>query len=216
MQHLTQQPYPNRVLRFESSLDPFPSPVTAAPGNNELTNINNAVLYWHGSTPPYQLQIATDASFESIIVDSLDIQESLFKVENLTENQQFFWRVRVRNGTDDPASDWSNTTSFSLTSLPVSAEPEQELAPIRYELEANYPNPFYGVTTIQYGLPAPSSVRLEVYDILGRQVKTLVNGRQQAGWHEVAFDASNLPSGMYLYRLQADSFVKTKTMVVIR
>lgn len=87
--------------------------------------------------------------------------------------------------------------------------------PTDYSL-ANYPNPFNPVTTIAYSLPQPSRVTLAVYDMLGRKVETLIKGDQSAGQHRTIFDASNLPSGVYMYRLQAGEYTETKVMTLMR
>lgn len=80
----------------------------------------------------------------------------------------------------------------------------------------NYPNPFNPVTIIHYRLPVLSQVHLAIYDITGRRVATLFEGVQQAGEYDIAFDASELASGIYLYRLQAGKFVKTQKLTVIK
>lgn len=92
----------------------------------------------------------------------------------------------------------------------------QETLPTVYALHSNYPNPFNPVTTIQYDLPKPSFVTLTVYNTLGETVKTLVNSEEFAGVHTVQFDASNIPSGVYFYRLQANDYVETKKMLLIK
>ena len=83
-------------------------------------------------------------------------------------------------------------------------------------LDQNYPNPFNPSTTISYQSPVASYVSLKVFDILGREVATLVNGHQAAGVKEVKFDASNRPSGVYFYRLTAGSFGETRRMLLLR
>jgi hypothetical protein len=88
--------------------------------------------------------------------------------------------------------------------------------PGKYLLEEAYPNPFNPVTHIRYGLPNPSNVRIEVFDMLGRRISTLVEGQKPAGYHTVDFDGSNLSSGVYLYRLQAGDFVDVKKMVLMK
>jgi len=88
--------------------------------------------------------------------------------------------------------------------------------PVAFALKQNYPNPFNPSTTIEHVLPVASDVRLSVYDLLGREVSVLVNGRMDAGVHEVRFDGSGLSSGVYLYRLTAGSFVETRKMIVVR
>ncbi len=89
-------------------------------------------------------------------------------------------------------------------------------APLKFFLNQNYPNPFNPTTTIQYSLPEGSFVTLKVYDLLGREMRTLVNQRQSAGTKSVEFDAGSLPSGLYLYRLQAGSFKATKKIILIK
>lgn len=89
-------------------------------------------------------------------------------------------------------------------------------APTRFALEQNYPNPFNPSTTIAYQLPVASDVKLEVFDMLGKKVATLVNARQEAGAHLVNFNAAALSSGMYFYRLQAGAFVETKKMTLVK
>lgn len=88
--------------------------------------------------------------------------------------------------------------------------------PQRFVLYQNYPNPFNPGTAIGYDLPKRSQVKLIVYDVLGRQVETLVNGEKQPGHYEVTFDASRLPSGIYFYRLQAGMSIETKKLVVLK
>lgn len=90
------------------------------------------------------------------------------------------------------------------------------LSPDSYNLTQNYPNPFNPVTTIQYSIPQRSNVTLKVYDIIGNEVATLVNEEKERGVFSVRFDASNLASGIYFYRLQAGSFVETKKMILLK
>ncbi|MCG2591128.1 T9SS type A sorting domain-containing protein, partial [Rhodohalobacter sulfatireducens] len=89
---------------------------------------------------------------------------------------------------------------------------ELDAVPDDFTLAQNYPNPFNPTTVISYQLPVSSEVRLEVYDMLGRNVATLVDGQVSAGRHTVNFDARNLSSGVYLYRLQAGSQIMTRKL----
>jgi hypothetical protein len=88
--------------------------------------------------------------------------------------------------------------------------------PARFLLHQNYPNPFNPSTTIRYELPERSHVTLAVFDALGRQVATLVKGEVEAGYHDVNFDATNLASGVYLYRLTAGGYVQARRLVYLR
>ena len=86
----------------------------------------------------------------------------------------------------------------------------------KFELKQNYPNPFNPLTIIGYGLPKSSNVSLIVYNILGEKIKAFNRGYQKAGNYEIVFDASNLPSGVYVYTLIADNFSSLKKMVLIK
>ena len=89
-------------------------------------------------------------------------------------------------------------------------------APREFALDQNYPNPFNPTTVIRYGLPQRSPVKLEVYNMLGQRVATLENGERESGYHEVRFDGTGLASGVYVYRLQAGSFVKSMKLLLLR
>lgn len=88
--------------------------------------------------------------------------------------------------------------------------------PIGFYLSQNYPNPFNPGTVISYRLPMQSDVTLEVYDMIGRRVAVLENGMRSAGLHEVYFNASDLSSGMYIYRITAGEFMETRTMMLVK
>ena len=102
------------------------------------------------------------------------------------------------------------------TSEPTSVGSSIEGAVRVFSLNQNYPNPFNPSTTIRYGLPNRSHVSLTVFNTLGQQVSILRNGEEDAGYHEVQFNATNLPSGVYFYRLRAGDFVETKRLLLIR
>jgi len=90
------------------------------------------------------------------------------------------------------------------------------LLPTEYLLEQNYPNPFNPVTTIHYDLPQRSDVQIAIYDLLGREVKTLLSENQSAGYKSVQWDASNVASGMYIYQIKAGEFVQTRKMILLK
>jgi hypothetical protein len=85
-----------------------------------------------------------------------------------------------------------------------------------YALHQNYPNPFNPATTIRFELPSASQVSLRVYNILGQEVVTLVNGEKSAGVYDVRFNAVGLPSGMYVYRLRAGDFVAVRKLLILK
>jgi subtilisin family serine protease len=91
-----------------------------------------------------------------------------------------------------------------------------QTVPERFMLSNNYPNPFNPSTVIEYTLPEPVQVKLEIFDILGRRVAVLVNDIQQPGRYKVNWDATNASSGMYLYRIQAGAYVETRRMLLMK
>lgn len=88
--------------------------------------------------------------------------------------------------------------------------------PDRYELLQNYPNPFNPTTKIEYALPEDGVVNLTVYNIIGQVVKEIVNEYRRAGYYEVMFNANNLSSGLYIYRITSGKFNTTKKMLLIK
>ncbi len=99
----------------------------------------------------------------------------------------------------------------------TSAENQNSLTPGKFELNQNYPNPFNPATSISYRLPKSATVTIKVYDILGKEVAVLVNKEfKSAGSYEITFNASNLPSGVYFYRMQAGSYSNTKKLILLK
>ena len=88
--------------------------------------------------------------------------------------------------------------------------------PFEYSLLQNFPNPFNPQTLIQYSVPNQVNVRIEVFDILGRNIGVLVDEQKQAGNHRVLFNASNIASGTYFYRITAGDFIQTNKMAVVK
>jgi polyhydroxybutyrate depolymerase len=113
---------------------------------------------------------------------------------------------------------WNFFKQFSLTNPgSVSSVPPDPLTkPTAFALEQNYPNPFNPLTTIRYSLPSECRVKLSVYNILGQAVNELVNEKQSAGWKEVRWDAKDVSSGIYFYKLQTGNYIDVKKMMVVK
>lgn len=105
---------------------------------------------------------------------------------------------------------WIGSESF------VSVEEDNSNVATSFELKNNYPNPFNPSTTIAYSIPAASNVKIEVFNVLGQKVYTAVNAKQDAGNHKVTFNAKDLASGIYFYRLKAGNFSQVKKMMLMK
>lgn len=107
---------------------------------------------------------------------------------------------------------WRRPLSDIITTVAQTIDP----LPINYFLSQNYPNPFNPSTKFSYALPNTGMVQIKVFDLLGQEIITLVNEEKIAGNYEVNFNASNLPSGVYLYRIQSGSFMQTRKMILLK
>lgn len=92
----------------------------------------------------------------------------------------------------------------------------ERIAYLIITLSQNYPNPFNPLTTIKYSLAKDVKVLIKIYDILGREVQTLVNDFKKAGYYEVSFDGTNFASGIYFYKIEAGNFANTKKMLIVK
>jgi hypothetical protein len=111
----------------------------------------------------------------------------------------------------------------SAKAAPVVTDVQSKITdgPVKYELEQNYPNPFNPTTTIKFRISSPGFVTLKIYDILGREVASLVNQNKKAGNYAVTWNGRNefnyaVASGIYFYRLHANNFVQTKKMIMLK
>ncbi len=105
---------------------------------------------------------------------------------------------------------------LDLTNITSVALQNSGAVPASYSLQQNYPNPFNPTTVITYQLPASSNVKLKIYNLLGEEIETLVNERQNSGIHNVTFNASGLASGAYIYTLNANGFTASKKLLLIK
>jgi regulation of enolase protein 1 (concanavalin A-like superfamily) len=193
---------------------PLPAAVTLiSPSWNKVMSSASAVTAWNSSSPlvdRYQIDLATDSLFNFKIVDST--LTDTVKTFSLSDNSRYWWRVRAHNpGGWGP---FSEVRPFMTSSL-VSVESERAL-PTTISLSQNFPNPFNPSTQIEFGLPKEGHVLLEVYNILGERVATLVDENMTIGYHTVRFDASSLSSGLYIYRMAAGSTTLVHKMMLVK
>ena len=120
-------------------------------------------------------------------------------------------------GSDGTLYVGSNSGSFYAFSFITGIEhPFAGKIPKQFVLMKNFPNPFNPITKIRYGLPKPVDVKIEVYNILGERVLTLVDQHKPAGYHLTEFNAGNFASGLYFYTIKADKFYKVRKMLLLR
>ncbi len=98
----------------------------------------------------------------------------------------------------------------------VSGVTSENTKPLRYELSNNYPNPFNPTTTIRFSISQPGNTKLQIFNVLGQLVKTLINGYYQAGRYSLKVNASNWASGVYLYRIESGNFTQVKKMILLK
>ncbi|TVR12852.1 MAG: T9SS C-terminal target domain-containing protein [Balneolaceae bacterium] len=173
-----------------------------------------------GLTDDITIPISINSRYEGSVIIRSEITTSVpadwgfVLFDHLTGNR---YNLRDQNLPEIEISEMDGITErFELHVTPFSDEIGGTGLPSDFALAQNYPNPFNPATTIQYELPQDTEVRLDVFSIEGRQISTLVNNRQPAGTHNVSFDASNLASGIYIYRLQAGQLVLTRKMVLLK
>jgi hypothetical protein len=104
----------------------------------------------------------------------------------------------------------------SIVAVSVDNEENKIIVPNIFELSQNFPNPFNPITTISYSIPSEGKVELLVYDILGREIQTLVNEIKTQGQYEIIFDGKDLSTGVYFYRLNFDGYSSVKKMLIIK
>ena len=131
-----------------------------------------------------------------------ELKSYSFSDENVTTGK---YNYRLKQIDFDGTFEYSNAI-----------EVEVDLTPTKFALDQNYPNPFNPRTTIKYSIPSSEFVSIKVYDVIGNEIANLVDVKQEAGNYEVSFDASTLSSGIYLYKIQAGSFVQTKKMILMK
>jgi hypothetical protein len=177
---------------------------------------NNLPASWQSSLcfeycfPGWVDSVATNSDFGSTPLapnETREVAIHVFPLVNLGTGYVQMQAATFRNP--------NNRITIDLTAIvnPVSVEDENPVVDNFY-LAQNYPNPFNPSTKINFGLKKAGEVEISVYNILGNKVATLVNGFKSAGNHSVSFDASNLSSGIYFYKIVTNGFVQTRKMIL--
>lgn len=172
-----------------------------------FTSVNNQGFEVEKSVISHQSSVGNDSTgWEKIgFVESMGNSNTLMEYSFTDETQHSSPIVKYRL----KMIDFDGTSSYSDVV-------EVQTVPLNFELSQNYPNPFNPSTTISWQSPVDSRQTLKVYDIIGNEIATLVDEYRSAGRHEINFDASNLASGVYIYRFMTEGYSETKKMVLLR
>lgn len=201
-------------LRTFVTTGPVPeTPVVFSP--RSTANVARKTTFvWYSSlyAMSYRLQVALDQGFSTVIIDTAATDTTATLKTPLDSTTIYYWRVAAMDTAG--MSPYSAVAHFTTGTL--LAVKEANASPKDFALLQNYPNPFNPTTVIGYQLPVNSLVTLKVYDIIGREVKTLVNGPQIAGSYTVRFDGGNLPSGVYFYKIRTEEYSDVKKLILIK
>ena len=205
-------------------------------------------LIFTGLTYTQTVYDVTPGTKGNMIIITLENESKVSKAKNIEVKlvnspqalifNQSLKHIKIINGSNEKDVSFSfdikrnvesnkrDTIEFAITGTGINLKKSfiiNYTAPKEYALSQNFPNPFNPATTIRYDLPFDSKVSLKVYDILGKEVKTLVEKEETAGYKEIKFNGSSLASGVYIYRLTANnpanqnaSFVSIKKMMMIK
>jgi len=192
------------------------------PVNHDSVSTLAPTLTWassfdlNGDEIHYRVYIDSDSSF--LTPDSSEelLDTSWTVTTSLSDSATYYWKVAAFDSLNPRT--WCIEPYWDFV-IPYGVGVKQGSAtqpPQRFALLPNYPNPFNPITEIKYTLPRDCYVKLEIYNILGQKIVTLVEGNLKAGYKTARWDAGSFSSGIYFYRLQAGDFVQTRKMVLIR
>jgi len=204
------------LIYHPKSPPPPPAQVQLVSPVDSATNQSlSPTLVWNAIplAQSYTYQVASDPAFNSIVTEGT-VAGTSKQVTGLQAFAPYYWRIAV---TTPYGMSYYQNPAWQFTTGAVSAvdEPSSPL-PAAFAVSANYPNPFNPSTTIAYALPIAGHVRVTVYNLFGQELQVLVDGPQAAGYKTVRFDASGLPSGVYLYKVSSGAFTSVQKMALVR
>ena len=203
------------IFKFKTIL-PLPStPILISPLNNSQGESLTPLLNWDtaSNSTSFGIQVSTDSLFGAIIFDSVvSISQVTVPSGMLSNNVRYYWKVRGSNVSG--SGPWSVIWNF--TSAPLAFHQNGDAIPKEFKLYNNFPNPFNPATNIRFDVPKSGNVEISVYDMLGKEITTLVNLQLQPGTYETEWDASGYSSGIYYYKITCGDFTQTKKMVLVK
>jgi hypothetical protein len=192
----------------------FPTaPVPLSPPNLTVGLSPALTLRWAPApvATTYRVQLSAAIDFSTLEKDTTGLVDTSLSVSGLAWNKIYNWRVRASNGSG--TGPWSPTFRFKTT---VQTDVDVQSLPATFSLSQNFPNPFNPETHVRFTVPRESSVRITVFDVLGREQAVLIDGDLPAGVYTVRWDASGVASGMYILRMQSGDFTETRRMLLLR
>ena len=191
--------------------------VIAAPNLQAYSLDSTIFLTWSAIEEDllyYQLDRATNAMFTEN-VDQTYVTTNTYTDDDIDTGIEYFYRV---SGYVGYWTEYSNTVSVIIESLDLDDDSAMDLD---YKIHQNYPNPFNPTTEIKYDLPEDALVSINIYDLMGRSIKSLVNSQQTAGYRSIEWNATNnlgepVSAGMYIYTIQAGDFRQSRKMVLLK
>lgn len=194
---------------------PPDAPVLYSPLDKEIVESSYVRTYWSSSDHPgavYEIEIAADEEFTDAVYVRENVSDTTFVFQKPNDANFYWWRVRTMYPAGPGEFSMPRMFEFSVTTI-IGIDTD---IPAQYQMYQNYPNPFNPHTIIRYDLPRASTVTLELFNPSGQQVGILVNDYQTEGRYEVLLNASNLPSGVYLYRLTTEDYTQTRKLLLVR
>ncbi len=206
----------NSTARSFTTIVALPAvPSLSSPADGATGVSTTPALSWaavSGATS-YTVQVSTSSSFATTVVNQSNVTGTSYQVTPaLSVNTQYFWRVSATNAAGTSA----NSAARSFTTATPSSVEQISAIPSSFELGQNYPNPFNPSTTIGFRVSGSGFVSLKVLDVLGREVATLVNQELNPGTYKTTWEATSMPSGTYLYQLQSNGLLQTKSMILLK
>ena len=204
---------------YESLKDYYAAKLSAIEDTSILIAVHNLMDMCDVSKKDYEQAIS---SFEETVQNNQGTDIALYNEINayttalLVDSTGGLGKSNMKYRSQDITEYLHNINDLLKTRGKNIEVENDKLVPTRYFLYQNYPNPFNPVTTIKYAIPKAVDVELKVFDILGREIKTLVNDTKKPGYYEVQFNAGYFASGVYFYRLKAGEYVKTGKMLLLK